>query len=81
VHVKDVTLQGEHRLFGEGDMYYSAVWQGLAEIGYDGALGLECHVKPCDELPVEKIVEHEIRQVRASLATSPLGGRLAEQSD
>lgn len=74
VHVKDVSLGHEQRLFGEGDMDWAAVWEGLADIGYDGAIGIECHVKPDEHLSLEKLVEHEIEGVRASLARSGLTG-------
>jgi len=76
VHVKDCSLGGEQRLFGEGDMDYGLVWQGLADIGYDGAIGIECHVQPSEELPLDALVQHEIEAVRASLAQSPLASRL-----
>ena len=76
VHIKDASAEREQRLFGEGDVDYAAVWEALAKAGYDGALGLECHVKPSDLWPVERIIEHEVEAIRQSVMASPLAGKL-----
>lgn len=76
VHIKDATVDRQQRLFGEGDMDWALVWEGLAEIGYDGAIGVECHVKPSDELTVTDIIAHEVAAIRQSLLQAGLGGKL-----
>ncbi|MBC7287183.1 MAG: sugar phosphate isomerase/epimerase [Armatimonadetes bacterium] len=76
VHVKDTTVDRQQRLFGQGDVNYGGVWQALAQAGYDGPIGVECHAQRTDEWPAERIVEHEIQAVRNSLLASPLAARL-----
>ncbi len=76
VHIKDATADREQRLFGQGDVDYAAVWAALARAGYDGALGIECHVKPDETWTVERIIEHEVAAVRESVKASPLSQKL-----
>ena len=77
VHVKDVSADRQQQLFGQGLIDYPAVWGALAQIDYDGAIGIECHVKPTDQLPVEDIIAHEVEAVRQSLLASPLAQKLS----
>jgi len=76
VHVKDTARQDRARLFGEGEVDYRVVWEGLAAAGYDGPLGIETLVQPGPDLSLDEIVAHETAAIRASLAASPLADRL-----
>lgn len=75
VHVKDTRLDGRPALMGEGDIDYTGVWAGLADIGYDGAVGLESLLQPGDDLSLDELIAHEAAAIRASLAASPLAAR------
>lgn len=77
VHVKDTASGKRACLFGEGEVDYGKVWEGLAAAGYDGPLGIETLVQPGPDLSLDEIVAHEAAAIRASIAASPLADRLS----
>lgn len=77
VHVKDMARGNRPCLFGDGEVDYAQVWQGLAATGYDGPLGIEALVQPSPDLSLDEIVAHEAAAIRASVAASALADRLS----
>ncbi|MCX7600270.1 MAG: sugar phosphate isomerase/epimerase, partial [Armatimonadetes bacterium] len=76
VHVKDTARANRACLFGDGEVDYAKVWEGLAAAGYDGPLGIETLVQPGAGMSVDEIIAHEAAAIRASVAASPLADRL-----